>query len=255
MDNFFYHYTTVEKFLNGICKTNSIRFNSILKVNDPLDSKMRYYESNNFFHDNIEKGIEYQSKKDEFKKIIQEKWINNCKVLCFSVNNIDDTIKGFQLANLWTYYSNNHSGLCLKFYKDKTLDLFNDTFKIHYPLEGAVDYKDIIDKANFSLDYMDNLFVGVEQNKASLFFQKLQVWDREQEYRLICFSKNEYEYIPLDGLICEIILGQKSSKETELLVKNKFANINLSKMNYFIGQGGFDKVDINDSLWKEQSRI
>ena len=40
-----------------------------------------------------------------------------------------------------------------------------------------------------------------------------------------------------------------------MIIRSQYKNIDISKMNYFSGQGGFKKIDINSKLWQEKSRI
>lgn len=80
-------------------------------------------------------------------------------------------------------------------------------------------------------------------------------WGREQEYRLICFSKNEFEYIPIEEIVSEIILGQKATENNKLKIENNFPNIKVSKMNYFGRDGKFEKLDVKNEFWKEYAHI
>ena len=166
-----------------------------------------------------------------------------------------DNIKGYQLSNLWSYYSGNHSGVCLKLNKDKVLSYFENKFKLNTPLMDNVKYMDKINKAQYKVDYNTNNKLGILENKDALFFEKLKVWDREQEFRLICYSTNDYEYISLDGLLEEIIIGQKCKADNELIIKQNFPNLAISKMNYFVGDGNFEKIDINNFLWRFKSQV
>ena len=254
MGEYLYHYTTYSKFINGISKTNSIRFNPILNVNDPLDYNERLFQNKQLFNNGESKKRITEGYR-VFKRTLKEKWINNCKILCFSTDNKTEKINGFQLANLWSYYAENHSGLCLKFSKQKTLKYFDSNFNIFYPLKKNVEYISKLNYFTFHTDYLNNEFKGINDNQNSLFFEKLNVWNREQEYRLVCFSKNKYEYIPINEILSEIILGQRFSKEHELIVKNKYPNIPISKMNYSRGSGIFDKLSINDNYWLESSEL
>jgi hypothetical protein len=43
----------------------------------------------------------------------------------------------------------------------------------------------------------------------------------------------------------KLILGQKTSKESELIIRNKFPKTPISKMNYSIGCGEFEKRSID----------
>jgi len=186
---------------------------------------------------------------------LKTKWIDNCKIACFSTSNSQSGIEGFQLANLWSYYAENHSGVCIAFDKKKVLSYFDENFSHLYPLHNIVEYKNKLGHFKYNTKYNQNEYKGIEDNKSSLFFEKLKAWDREQEYRLICFSKNEFEYIPIQGILCEIILGQKATENNKLKIQTNFPNIKVSKMNYFSGAGKFEKIDVKDKFWKEFARI
>ncbi|WP_299436623.1 DUF2971 domain-containing protein [uncultured Maribacter sp.] len=251
-----YHYSTFSKFINGISKTNSIRLSSILNVNDPLDYKDRVYRNHHLFKKGEGISIENLHKlTEEYKTTLNTKWITNCKIACFSTSNEENKLKGYQLANLWSYYAENHTGICIVLNKEKVVNYFKENFKLFHPLCEQVDYKDRLSYCSYKIDYTNNEIKGVLDNKSTLFFEKLKSWDREQEYRLICFSKNEFEYIPLEGMIEEIILGQKISLENQEIIKGKNLSINISKMNYFGGDGKFEKIAIKSNFWKEMAEI
>jgi len=253
MNEYLYHYTTIEKFLDGISKSNSIRLSPILEVNDPLDYKERTFRNKQLFESG--EGIKSIPLREEYKKTLNEKWISNCKIACFSTSNIHEEIEGFQLANLWSYYAGNHTGVCLKLYKDKIDSYFEENFKCYHPLKDSVEYRNKLSHFNYNTNYNKNEFKGIEENKSALFFEKLKVWDREQEYRLVCFSTNDYEYIPLEGVLSEIILGQKIIQRHELEIKNRFPLINIHKMNYFVGDGKFEKLELDHKFWKENAKV
>jgi hypothetical protein len=255
MTEYLYHYTTIEKFLNGILQTYSIRLNSIQNVNDPIDSKIRYLESDYVIFSNQEEGEKYHEIKEKYHDLVNEKWIKNTKIACFSIDNSVDKIQGYQLSNLWSYYAENQTGLCLKLDKNKLIANFNDKYEYNTPLTGPVNYVDKISSAKYHHDYNSDHRFGIIKNKDSLFFEKLKVWDREQEYRIICFSTDDYEYISLDSILHEIILGQNCKKDYELIIKRHFPDLIISKMNYFIGDGIFEKIDIEDKLWRYKSQI
>jgi len=255
MSEYLYHYTTIDKFFKGISRTNSLRLSPILQVNDPIDYMIRLHDSEYVIFSNQEEGEEYHENKRKYLDLISNNWINNCKITCFSIDNIKDNIKGYQLSNLWSYYAENHTGLCLKLNKDKVIQCFKDKFEYNTPLCGEVNYKDKISQAKYSSDYNSNHRLGIIDNKDSLFFEKLKVWDREQEYRIICFSTNDYEYITLDTILEEIILGQAGEEENGLIIKKGFPGLPISKMNYFIGDGVFEKIDFEDKRWRFNSQI
>jgi hypothetical protein len=250
IEEYLYHYSTIDRFENGICRTNCIRLSSIFKVNDPLDYKERVFMLKYPISSNIEEAIDRSNKKDDFQNIVYNKWLKNCKVVCFSIDDSRNNVFGYQLANLWSYYTDKHTGICLKFNKSKLIDFFKSSFVSYFPLSDRVEYKNEIDKLEFDDSHLFDIFEEIKENQKPLFFQKLKSWSNEQEFRLVCFSLNEFEYIPLVGLLDEIILGQNSTLESEFFTKKNFPNVQISKMNYFIGQGGFEKVDIQDSLWK-----
>jgi len=195
MDEYLYHFTSFDKFINGISESKSIRLSSILNVNDPLDYKERTFRNKQLFKQG--EAIKSISKRNEYIKTLKTKWIDNCKIACFSTSNSQSGIEGFQLANLWSYYAENHSGVCIAFDKKKVLSYFDENFSHLYPLRNIVEYKNKLDYFRYNTEYNQNEYKGIKDNKSTLFFEKLKAWDREQEYRLICFSKNKFEYIPV----------------------------------------------------------
>jgi len=124
----------------------------------------------------------------------------DCRVSCFS--EVKDSIL------MWSYYANNHEGVCLEFdisRLDKENELNQSIIKnlsrVHYsPIRAEVQY------------------LAVGDTGLNFITSKADVWEHELEWRLIC--KTNEEYLPFD-CISGIYLGvnfSQSSKEYKKLI-------------------------------------
>lgn len=100
----------------------------------------------------------------------------NNKVACFSETPLS--------ILMWSYYANNHKGICLMF------DFTNDNF-----------IKCNCHKVQYSDIYKTRL--GLFDN----YFTKSRQWEHEQEWRIVCDTQEDY--IPYTGIV-SIILGAKN---------------------------------------------
>ena len=132
---------------------------------------------------------------DEFEKEIDAGFIEknrvmpvNCRIACFS--EICDSIL------MWSYYANCHNGICIEFnlskldsHSELNNQILNCLTKVHYsPLRTDVQY------------------FGASHAGLSFLTSKADVWQHEQEWRLICDT--DEEYMPFD-CISNVYIGAK----------------------------------------------
>lgn len=102
----------------------------------------------------------------------------NCKISCFS--EIWDSIL------MWSYYANNHSGICIEFDMSK-LDRNDELTSQIYRGMSKVQYSPI----RADVQYLNTPTSGL-----NFLATKADVWSHEHEWRLIC--ETEMEYLPFD---------------------------------------------------------
>jgi hypothetical protein len=232
VDQYIYHYTTLQKGLEYILKDMKLRLSPLSEVNDPREYQILHPYFPDFDNyaedDNSEPLQKIYEIRDYFNK-----FRNNHKVLCFSRDseklfNVPEHYKriyrGFNKPTLWSHYADNHKGLCLIFDRDKLLESLNNNFgsKKEYnvykdnhvsyqSLENHIEkmgirYKDIL---NYGLPKVLDDFI--ECNLSNLLFTKTLDWEVENEFRiLVCDNSNEkYLYLPINDSLCGIVMGTK----------------------------------------------
>ena len=108
--------------------------------------------------------------------------LNNCKVCCFSENN--------DILLMWSHYANKHQGVCIEFDLEKLEDnSFLDSLK-------AVNINKVI--------YGD-IPKNINNLPVSLFY-KTKDWEYEKEYRIVCYSEDEFLCF---DCVSRLILGAK----------------------------------------------
>lgn len=231
LPKYVYKYITWEKdYHKSIILENKIFFSSARKFNDPFDSTvpLRYDLGNEeqIFALYIEhiKRDRPDFTEDEVKKVAQHELRNNdirdperiqyninvqrdfaaTKFGIFSVSTKMDNIL------LWSHYSNIHKGICIRFNCKK----FQEFIETDCVKNGFIIYWNNVDYQNEypTLNPFD--FDNIESYTKSLLI-KSDDWKYESELRFILFDFPDKPIIMPDGIIDQIILGCKISKENE----------------------------------------
>lgn len=120
------------------------------------------------FIDAIDKGF------IEEKRVMKLK----CKISCFS--EVWDSIL------MWSYYANNHRGICIEFDMSK-LDKNDELTSQIYRGMSKVQYSPI----RADIQYLNTPTSGL-----NFLTTKADVWEHEHEWRLIC--ETDMQYLPFD---------------------------------------------------------
>lgn len=119
---------------------------------------------------------------------------DNNKITCFSENNTS--------LLMWAYYANNHKGVCLKFNLDHDPSLKKHCYKVNYT------------------DQLTNL------HNFDVYFQKSTQWFHEQEWRIVCDTKQEFIPIhSLDGIILGCRMCEEDKKSFIQLAKENHVKL------------------------------
>ena len=116
----------------------------------------------------------------------------NCRISCFS--EVKDSIL------MWSYYGQNHRGICIEFDLEK-LDNTNELNQLIIKNMSRVHYSPL---------RADKFYPFSENSGLNFLTTKADVWKHEFEWRLIC--ETEEEYLPFD-CISGIYLGVNFSSK------------------------------------------
>ncbi len=232
VDQYVYHYTTLEKGLECILKDMKLRLSPLSEVNDPREYQILHPYFPAFDNHTVVENSEPLKKIHEIRDYF-DKFRNNHKVICFSrdsenIFNVPDHYKGiyrgFNKPTLWSHYADNHKGLCLIFDKDKLIEslisnfgsrekykVYNDNLVNYVALENHIEklgikYEDI---ENHGLPKVLEDFTN--QNIKDLLFTKTIDWEVENEFRImVCdYSNKMYLYLPVSDSLLAIVMGAK----------------------------------------------
>jgi hypothetical protein len=216
-----YHYTKASTAIEYILKNRDLQLGSMLKTNDPKESKNWVFElGTNENADLSTYNMEELSHKVDY--IIK----SNTYILCFTKDNYltgdhlqDLTRRGYGHSRMWAQYAENHCGICLVFNKELLEKNFFETFKYHTYFAQDINYIDrFIGERDSSyiinVDYLEKLglekyaLAHAETYKNRLFFEKLEDWKNENEYRFIIQGYKENNLLfPFKNALRGIVFG------------------------------------------------
>ena len=224
---FLYHYTSFENACK-ILYDESLRFSSLSRSNDTLESKPKIKAKNINNEQDLKRIFEH------FDKINK----SQIQLLCFSkdlsieINQInpskiydDYTGRGFALPRMWAQYGHNNSGVCFIINKNKLLALREQSkrYKKQIIYCDDVKYKLMFDAysippndikelceffsdANAVLDY--EFLLENREFIANNYFSKLDDWSQENEYRLLAFNDSPVLLTCLKEILSGIVIGE-----------------------------------------------
>lgn len=235
-----FHYTKAQTALEHILTKKELRFSQMQFTNDPRETKELLLYSLLGIPPQHSEGETFNRVHPVAKSVKLKEW----KVLCFSQNHPDLDVEGIARQNnpflfgncrpaMWAHYGSSrdrsHDGICLKFKRDilneRILEKFNATEYTVY--SGAVEYSDekIIEPPPF--DYTRVLQMDDSELKEhvrgyfsthfkEIFLRKSKDWENEHEFRwLVHNPKDDYEYISIEGILEEVMVGEEFPKVYE----------------------------------------
>ncbi|MGH1437526.1 MAG: DUF2971 domain-containing protein [Lewinella sp.] len=228
-----FKYYKIDKYLYDLIINHEVWFSDPTHFNDPFDTNLRVKEFNSI-EDFCEKNPRLIEDEEVSKKLselsvspskisrflknmtkIESETASSFGVSCFSYNN-DEVL-------MWSHYSNNHQGVCIRFeskYDEEFFRLILDVNYTHkYPEINNED--DLMTKLSKVLSY------------------KHTNWSYEEEIRVIKMDGPGLKKVKL-GAIVEIIFGCKCNKE------DKKSIIKL------ISRLGYTHVKFSQTIMKEK---
>ncbi|MFF1909926.1 DUF2971 domain-containing protein [Kitasatospora sp. NPDC058218] len=215
-----YHYTSADAVITGILATGTLRLGPYESMNDLWESDS--------FHPALSVHEDDQADTETVNwawKEIDRSIRLHTKVACltrdfaFPHDALDpDALRGWAHLSLWAHYGGRHSGVCLRFDRDKVIAAFDrtgtdDDLRFH----GPVSYN-LMDKAlnrrgfdlgqakAFGADALARVYA--RDTAEQLFFRKHYDWSNENEYRLVLLDQSlQHNSIDIRDALTGVVLG------------------------------------------------
>ena len=120
---------------------------------------------------------------------------------------------------MWSHYANKHTGFCVEydFSKLKSIEAKSMLFPVIYSKNRAVLPLGLFDFSDIkNVKLVENSLPIPEIVEALLI--KSEVWQYEEEWRIICFLKNFNEQKLVENMISKVYLGANINEENERLI-------------------------------------
>jgi len=233
--NRIYHYCKLSTAIEQILLYKRLLLSPIINTNDPRENKSFSFGAT--YLDNVDIG-NLDERNEEISKILRE----DCKIISFTEDS-RPSFWGYESSRMWSYYGDNHKGLCLEL--DKSEFLKENATIINKNLFQKIDYYEFDPlnpiKSRF-VDHTKMVNMGKEQylqnefrfeHLEHLYFTKNKEWESEHETRLVHFSKTEEnEYCSIENCIRNIYLGVDFHLSYLPSIKALCPGIDLSKLRF-----------------------
>ena len=251
VDKYLYHYTKCETAIDFILKDNTLRLNNYNKTNDPKEVKDWQFDIGS--NEGADLG-KYNS--NELSTWLSKELKEKTRLLCFSQdtaplsgNHLSDIFnRGFCKPRMWAQYGDNHRGLCLVFDRVKLTHQINEQLaRNHLVLDSQVKYRnrnvipnlfasddqqyciniDHLQKVGKVKYVADHLAMHFER----LFFEKMNDWSGENEWRCIVFSDSEADlYVNYGNSLVGVMFGDNTEEDDIISVMNMTNRTGVSHM-------------------------
>ena len=241
VDKYLYHYTKCETAIDFILKNNTFRLNNYNKTNDPKEVKDWQFNIGSNEGADLSKYC-----MNELSAWLTKELKEKTRLLCFSQDTdplsgnhmIDIFNRGFCKPRMWAQYGDNHKGVCLVFDRNKLTHQINDQLAHkHLVLASHVKYRNrnvipnlfASDDQQYSIDIDHLQKHGKEQYVAHhlsthverLFFEKMNDWSGESEWRYIVFSDSETDlYVNYGNSLVGVMFGNDTEEDDIISVMN-----------------------------------
>jgi len=249
-DDLLFHYTSSKVAIDFVLKGGKLRLSPRKKSRDPIESmKLSFSVGLSAITQDEFNRIESSNKMDAEKlRLDVDDRINQVKQVCFCMNDVSgkydkERFKPFEYfgcmePRMWEQYGDEYSGVCLVFSKKRLIEkleedaVYDDVNYITYSKlsnnHNRIDLN-VLDKIGLD-DYRREYFKVLNKN----IFNKHVGYVGENEFRVCCFSKEEFENISFEDALIGIVISDKASKD-EIGKLKKFAednNIQWIKINW-----------------------
>jgi hypothetical protein len=227
---FVYHYTKIATALNDILKDRTLLLGEYATTNDPKESKA--WEFGLVTFENRDIGAYPHSKLSAW---FSHELKSRTRLACFSKdhppltgNHMTDILnRGYAKPRMWAQYSEKHTGVCLVFRRSKLIAAAKASLRGEWLMHGDVTYKNrgILDK-NDRPEFMLNVDMyeslgpkayarsHIQTNHHSLFFEKLEDWRNEDEWRIVAIAESaEPLLLPIESALVGVIHGDATDPD------------------------------------------
>lgn len=216
-----YHYTSSDAAILGILANHTIRMSPFAGTNDLWESRP------------LRPNLEGELPHDESSRVdvfgiwadIDRYIRGHSKVACFTQDwelpesvMQPDALRGWSHLSLWAHYGASHTGVCLRFDRDRLVAGFEaaqgDAVHQFY---GPVRYRgaefgvgphgiSLEQAAEFGLDAVALQYANLHRDR--VFFRKHADWASESEFRLVRTDlSTEPHYVDIVGALTGVVLG------------------------------------------------
>jgi hypothetical protein len=131
---------------------------------------------------------------------------SSCQIICFVK---DEPEKGFLNEIMWAHYSDNHQGVCLEldediFVQENSAQLTD--FKFEPVTYGQHERLSLVWEKEIEIDKEQNIQRFIRASYKDLFLRKSKYWERENEQRLLIFTKAQ-TYLTIKKSLTGIYFG------------------------------------------------
>lgn len=249
-DKYLYHYTGIDSAIKIIC-SGRLRFSTISKTNDTSEAKLKLVFD-------APPGItdeEFRRRTEQIKGYFKA-YQPNVRLLCLSrdakisshnykkalaemdpkMRYYDLMGRGFALPRMWAQYARDNTGICFILDKAALLAYVEKLFPVH--MKDKVSYKHFYDSYRITAEHMEELSARIsiggngaltlvnmlQRNKEFLkynFFEKLNDWENEHEFRIIVLTDQQDTPIFVDSLstyLRGVVMGEKIDPDYEKII-------------------------------------
>ena len=255
-DQYVYHYTSANTARNYILKDATLLLSPYASTNDPKETKDWQF------------GLGTWQNRDlgKYKHSALSSWLSaelkrRTRLACFSTDvpplsgsHMSDILnRGYAKPRMWAQYAEKHTGICLVFLKSSLLEVVKTHLKSLELVAGPVVYQNrLVVRSLEPHEFMLNIDVyeSVGESKYAqahahqfmpeLFFEKLQDWRDENEWRIVAFTDSpDNLLIPIRQCLAGVVHGDSTDPD-----------ISEELMRLTFGWNGVEHMGLN---WKNSS--
>lgn len=199
-----FHYTKLSTAIEHILPKMQLRTSSLHKMNDPKENQPWSFGGRN-----IDYAGSYPETYSQKTHIDHQYKLGNdikkcCQIICFVK---DEPVQGFSNEIMWAHYSDNHQGVCLEIDSDKFIRENNEQIA-DYIFEPVTygQHQRLSFTWELEMDKEQNIQRFTRAKYKDLFLRKSKYWERENEKRLLIFSKAQM-YLTIKESLTGIYFG------------------------------------------------
>lgn len=216
------HYTSKEVAVKYILPEMRVRFNPILKSNDPFEYRNKINGVSAFNFDRKEFNKTWNDV-NEYSRLTTLKARIFCCSASFNQEGIEPLVKNSAFGNMmmWDRYGDKHCGVSLLFNKEKLLESFDKLNENYRMVKSDSIYYDeieenLVDIRTVQIDHLKNpqdlVYNHYNKYLEPLFFSKDSTWEKENEYRFIIIDDSREDiYLSIKDAMIGIVVGDKFS--------------------------------------------